>query len=202
MTYTIGRRQTHCGFCGTRFQDETGWPRDCPGCGETTWRNPLPVAVILLPVRRTDGPAGLVVVRRDIEPARGELSLPGGYVEAGESWQQAAVRELSEETGLTADPTDVTLFGAASTYGTLNVFALLPPRREVDLPASAPTAEVTEWLVVYEPITLAFDTQTEAMADWFALATSDNDRGANRRDGGTDTFRAAGFPGSVTPRPW
>ena len=47
-----------------------------------------------------DGRTGVVVIRRDIEPFRGELALPGGFIETGESWREAAVRELSEETGL------------------------------------------------------------------------------------------------------
>ncbi len=57
--------------------------------------NPLPVAVMLVPAA-----GGLVVIRRGIEPAKGLLALPGGYINLGESWQQAAARELFEETGI------------------------------------------------------------------------------------------------------
>jgi 8-oxo-dGTP diphosphatase len=169
MGYSLGRRQTHCGFCGTRYAADAAWPRDCTGCGETTWSNPLPVAVALLPVRCPDG-SGLVVVRRDIEPARGELALPGGYVEVGETWQEAAVRELWEETGLTAEAGRVTLFGAESTPRTISIFALLPPVEHQALPVSAPTSEATEWLVTTRAIPLAFPTHTTAMASWFDTA--------------------------------
>lgn len=41
----------------------------------------------------------LVVVRRNNEPGKGLLGLPGGYHMRGETWQQAGVRELWEETG-------------------------------------------------------------------------------------------------------
>jgi ADP-ribose pyrophosphatase YjhB (NUDIX family) len=43
----------------------------------------------------------LLVVRRGHAPGRGLWSVPGGRVERGESVEQAAVREVAEETGLT-----------------------------------------------------------------------------------------------------
>jgi len=160
---------SHCSYCGTAYPTGLGWPRDCPGCGETTWRNPLPVAVVLLPVLVIAG-TGLVVVRRDIEPARGELALPGGFIEIGESWQEAAVRELREETGLPADAAEVTLFQVTSTPGTINIFGLLPARDAALLPASAPTEEATEWLVLTKPRQLAFPTHSDALATYLASA--------------------------------
>ncbi|TDC78585.1 NUDIX domain-containing protein [Streptomyces hainanensis] len=166
MAYTYGRTITHCPYCGGAYLADAGWPRDCPGCGETSWANPVPVAVAVLPVRDA-GRTGLVVVRRDIEPCRGELALPGGYMEVGESWQQAAVRELREETGLIAGAEDVTLFGVHGAERTLNLFALLPPRDAGMLPAPAATPEASEWLVVHEPVPLAFPTHTEVVKAFF-----------------------------------
>lgn len=160
---------SHCTYCGTAYPQGLDWPRTCVGCGEITWRNPLPVAVVLLPVH-TGEQTGLVVVRRDIEPARGELALPGGFIEIGETWQEAAVRELREETGLLADAADAALFHVASTHGTINIFALLPPRAAADLPPSTRTEEATEWLVLTQPQELAFPTHTQAFADYFASA--------------------------------
>ena len=42
----------------------------------------------------------LLLVRRGRGPAAGEWSVPGGYVELGETLQVAVVREVLEETGL------------------------------------------------------------------------------------------------------
>ncbi|MGS2618757.1 NUDIX domain-containing protein [Micromonospora sp. LZ34] len=81
----------------------------------------------------------MVVVRRDIEPARGLLALPGGFVEYGEEWNDALVRELREETGLLADAADARLFAvhSAPAGGTMMVFGELPERRAEELPPSA-----------------------------------------------------------------
>jgi 8-oxo-dGTP diphosphatase len=164
-------QHSHCSYCGTAYPQGMPWPRTCVGCGEITWSNPIPVAVALLPVRVADGTTGLVVVRRDIEPARGQLALPGGFIEAGESWQQAAVRELREETGLDDDPAQVSLVDVASTPGlSILIFGLLPVRDAADLPPSAPTEEATEWLVITAPQPLAFPTHTAVVRDWFARA--------------------------------
>jgi 8-oxo-dGTP diphosphatase len=164
-------QHSHCSYCGVAYAADAPWPRVCVGCGETTWRNPLPVAVALLPVDTADGRRGLVVVRRDIEPGRGLLGLPGGFIELGESWREAAVRELFEETTITADADDVRLFDVHSTpSGMILVFGLLPPRAVGDLPAVAPTPEATEWLIATEPLQLAFPTHTRAMADYFSAA--------------------------------
>ncbi|GIJ24857.1 NUDIX hydrolase [Micromonospora qiuiae] len=164
---------SHCSYCGTVYPAEAGWPRLCVACGETVWRNPLPVAVALLPVRTPSG-LGVVVVRRDIEPARGLLALPGGFIEYGEQWQDALVRELREETGLLADPADAELVAvhSAPAGGTMMIFGKLPVRPIEELPPSAPTAEATEWLVLTEPTELAFTTHTRVLADFFARRTS------------------------------
>jgi 8-oxo-dGTP diphosphatase len=163
-------QHSHCSYCGTAYPADAPWPRICPGCTETTWRNPLPVAVLMLPVRTGPDTTGLVVVRRDIEPARGLLALPGGFIETGETWQEAAVRELREEAGLTGDPAQVRLVDVVSTYGTINIFGRLPAVDASDLPLSAPTEEATEWLVLTAPAPLAFPSHTDLAAAYFASA--------------------------------
>jgi 8-oxo-dGTP diphosphatase len=166
------QQHSHCSYCGAAFPQGAGWPRECAACGRTTWRNPLPVAVALVPVRTAAGPVGLVVVRRTIEPGYGQLGLPGGFMEVGEDWRQATVRELREETGIPAEAAEVRLFDVHSTPTTHNllVFGLLPQREAADLPEVAATEESSEWLVLTEPTELAFSTHTQAMADYFASA--------------------------------
>ncbi|UQX00167.1 NUDIX domain-containing protein [Streptomyces sp. RerS4] len=157
----------HCSTCGVAF-DTASWPRTCAACGAVTYRNPLPVAIALLPVEDADG-TGLVVITRTIEPALGGVALPGGFIDFGEDWREAVVRELREETGIEAPAEDVSLADVLSSpAGHILVFGLLPTRPTSALPASTATDETTGWHVLRTPTDLAFPLHTQAAATWFA----------------------------------
>jgi 8-oxo-dGTP diphosphatase len=68
----------------------------CPRCGYifSRYRNPLPAVDIIIEYQGQ----GLVLIERQ-KPPHG-WALPGGFVEYGESLEEAAVREAREETGL------------------------------------------------------------------------------------------------------
>lgn len=156
-------RNTHCSYCGRRYADDAAWPRLCAGCGETSYVNPTPVAVILVPV---DG--GLLTVRRAIEPRVGKLALPGGYINAGETWQQAGAREVFEETGVSIDPAGIVDFRVMSVPGDkVLIFGLARPLTAV--PALVHTnPEVSELVILRDPEPLAFPSHTKVMEAYFA----------------------------------
>ena len=160
----------HCGSCGTPYSAETAtaWPRTCAACGATAYRNPLPVAVALLPVTDTQG-GGLVVITRTIPPQLGGIALPGGFVDHTEDWRHAVVRELREETGIDAHEQEVRLADAMSSPdGHLLLFGLLPPRPAAALPPSVPTDETDGYDVLRTARELAFPLHTRAAHAWFA----------------------------------
>ncbi|UOD80689.1 NUDIX hydrolase [Paenarthrobacter ureafaciens] len=59
---------------------------------------PVTVDIVALTVR--GGELCVLLITRLIEPFRGRLALPGGFVLAGEDLVEAAIRELGEETGV------------------------------------------------------------------------------------------------------
>ncbi len=78
----------------------------CPHCGKTTDRylSPSPTVDVII---ETGG--GIVLIKRK-NPPHG-WAIPGGFVDYGESVEQAAIREAKEETGL-----DVCLSGLIGVY--------------------------------------------------------------------------------------
>ena len=68
---------------------------ECPKCGHhfRSFKNPLPTVDIII---ETMG--GIVLIERKNKPFG--WALPGGFLDYGESLEQAAVREAFEETGL------------------------------------------------------------------------------------------------------
>lgn len=157
------KKNSHCSYCGHPFPEGQPWPRTCGRCGSTSFVNPLPVAVVLLPV---DG--GLLLVRRSIEPQKGRLALPGGFMGLGETWQEAGARELLEETGVRIDPAELQDFRVLSApEGLLLVFGLARERSSSELPAFVQNQEASECALLHEPQELAFPLHTRVAREYF-----------------------------------
>jgi 8-oxo-dGTP diphosphatase len=110
---------------------------------------------------------GVVLVRRRNPPAG--WALPGGFVDYGESVEQAAVREALEETGLTVE-----LYGLLGVYSdpgrdprqhTMSVVFLAYPLDPSGLTAGDDAAEVAWFPVGKWPTPLAFD-HAEILGDF------------------------------------
>lgn len=112
---------SYCPRCATAMgmAAEHGVMRPtCPSCAYIWYRNPVPAAGVIL-VR--DG--CVLLVRRKFEPRAGWWCLPAGFMEAGETPEQSAVRELQEETGVIAQLTG--LFGVYAGFDDPRVRAVL-----------------------------------------------------------------------------
>ena len=155
------RPHRFCPYCG-RALPGGPWPRTCHRCAQSSYLNPAPVVVLLLPVG-----TGLLAVRRGIDPGRGQLALPGGFIDLGESWQQACARELAEETGVRIGPDEVSLLDVQSTERHLLVLGKGPHLDVNRLPPFVANAECTERLVLTAPAELAFPLHTQAARRFF-----------------------------------
>lgn len=157
-------RNSHCSFCGAAFSEGQPWPRQCASCAQTSYLNPLPVSVVLVPVG-----SGLLLVERAVHPHVGKLALPGGYIGIGESWQQAGAREVLEETGVTVDPDGIREFRVRSAPdGTVLIFGLAQPLAARSLPPFTANDEAAARVVMDQAVDLAFSLHTEVMAVYFA----------------------------------
>jgi 8-oxo-dGTP diphosphatase len=161
---------TFCHFCGAKHTEKK-FPKTCGACREITWRNPTPVVVAIV---RTLG-SGLLTVRRDIEPEKGELAFPGGYVDFGESWQEAAAREVFEETSelVKLAPEDFSLL-TIETASNKNLLIFCACKTKiVNLDEGdcreifKPNSEVSELKILRAPIKMAWKTHQEFAYAYF-----------------------------------
>jgi ADP-ribose pyrophosphatase YjhB (NUDIX family) len=65
---------------------------------EPTYRNPAPTVDLIIEIKDERGKEGIILIERKNPPPG--WALPGGFVDYGESLEQAAVREAEEETSL------------------------------------------------------------------------------------------------------
>ena len=154
-----------CTYCGTRYPRTAVWPITCHSCGITNYLNPIPVVVLLVPVGK-----GLVVARRNIEPQRGTLVLPGGYLDLGETWQDGALRELHEETGILILAEEITLYDVSNGLDNTLVISGLAKKQPLSCLKPFSSEETQETGIIEEPINLGFPLHNLLVQRYFAEA--------------------------------
>lgn len=158
-------------------------PRYCPICaGELVWRQPPSEdrprwvcgsceyifyqnpKVVAATIPTLAGRA--VLLRRGIEPRRGAWTFPGGFMELGETVEEAAIRETKEETGL-----DVALDGLINLYSRpeVGIVVAVFHARVIggERRLSVETLELADYLPTDIPWPeLAFQSTHWALRDW------------------------------------
>jgi NAD+ diphosphatase len=93
------RRHRFCANCGAPSEPrDGGHQRDCPSCGVSHFPRTDPVVI----VRVTDGGDRLLLGRQARWPA-GRFSVLAGFVEPGETLEEAVRREVLEESGVAVE---------------------------------------------------------------------------------------------------
>lgn len=105
----------------------------CDHCGYAAYFNPKPVAGAV----PFDAEGRVILLRRGFDPGRGQWTFPGGFVDLGESVEQAAHREVDEELGMAIELTGlIGVYSRADDRVVLIVYAA----RALGEPGTSPEA--------------------------------------------------------------
>lgn len=133
----------------------------CPRCPFVNWNNPVPVAVVIVPTLSGE----VVLVRRKRDPGAGFWALPGGFVEPYESPDDAAAREVWEETGVHVIIERLLSVKLARGRNELVFFYLAAPTDERPV-ESEETLEVRAFAESQLPLDMAFPLHTNVLTEW------------------------------------
>ena len=154
-----------CQRCGNALSEKRIEQKSrpyCPSCGHIVFLDPKVAAVVL-----ASKDSKLVLVRLAVEPELGRWSFPSGYVDRGEAVEDAAVREVKEETGL-----DVRLRCLVGLYSsTANPIVLAVYAADVTGGSMRPGHD-TQDVALYSPDelpSLPFPHDDQILADWRAI---------------------------------
>jgi ADP-ribose pyrophosphatase YjhB (NUDIX family) len=94
-----------CGWCGKPAEQRAASNESCArivceACGHTTIGGKQHASPALLVLVLIFAQEELLLIKRGIPPFEGKWAAPGGFVEAGESLESTAIREVREEVGV------------------------------------------------------------------------------------------------------
>jgi len=88
-------RHRHCAQCGAKTEiAKGGWQRNCPSCGAQHFPRTDPVTIMLAEYE------GKLMLGRGLGWPEGRFSALAGFVEPGETIEEAVAREVFEESGV------------------------------------------------------------------------------------------------------
>jgi ADP-ribose pyrophosphatase YjhB (NUDIX family) len=152
-----------CPRCGQQAQVDYPRSISCPHCGYGAYYNPKPVAAAI-PVT-TDG--RIILLKRGFDPGKDLWTFPGGFVDLGESVEEAAQREAQEELEI-----DLALTGLVGVYSrpqdrvVLIVFAATTTQPPQITPEAIKVTPFKPEEIPWQE--LAFWSTTQALRDFLA----------------------------------
>ncbi len=162
-----------CPRCGTAVgEPPEGERASCSRCEFVWYRDPKVAAGVLV-ARPAEGGGGLelLLVRRNHAPALGRWAFPSGFVDAGEVVEDAALREVFEETGVTARLDG--LIGVYSEAGNDVVFVAYAGTHLEGEAAAGDEAFEVGWFAPDALPELAFPHDDQIVSDWRATVRFD-----------------------------
>ena len=87
----------YCPICGSKhFVVDTVSSKKCEDCGFIFYMTQSTATAAFILNEKNE----LLVERRGVDPGKGTLDLPGGFVNLNETAEEGLKREIEEETGL------------------------------------------------------------------------------------------------------
>ena len=131
----------------------------CDSCGAVVFLDPKLAVVVI--VSREDR---ILMVKRDIEPMMGRWSFPSGYVDRGEVVEEAAVREVREETSVEVKLDR--LLGVYSGRDAPVVLIAYAARVTGGSATAGDETQAVEWFALDDLPPLPFPHDEAIMSDW------------------------------------
>ena len=159
------REWKYCPWCSTPLVETYVFGANhmaCPNCEFIYF--PRPNLVVMVVVEHQ---GKILLGRRNMEPGRGKWTLLGGYVSKGERVEEAAVREIKEETNL-----DVQLEGLLGLYDDLDtplvlaVYSARVKNEHVELARQVDEIRELAFFSVENLPELAFPSDKQIIDDW------------------------------------
>ena len=166
MSFNFVETVRYCPQCGVPASEREvgGRPRPhCLDCQVTFFADPKVAAGVLVVHE-----GKLILQRRTIDPGRGRWSFPSGYVERGEQVEDAAAREVFEETGI-----QVRLTHLLGVYSQRNNMVVLAVYVGEPVGGTLTTCEENDAVAFFAPgdlPELAFPHDERIIAAWHAGA--------------------------------
>jgi ADP-ribose pyrophosphatase YjhB (NUDIX family) len=156
-----------CPRCGNEMGDREVYGRlrrVCPdqSCRFVQFIDPKVSAAVMA---EKDG--RVLLVKRRMDPARGSWCFPGGFIEIGETPQEAAMRECQEESGFDVEITGLVDVYYYEDYRGSGVLIMYKGRIVGGQAAPGDDAEIVGFFSPTElPENIVFDSNRKALAAW------------------------------------
>jgi len=174
----MNKKRKFCLHCGGDIikKYEHNVLRDfCSSCHSYFYDNPLPVVSSIL-----DNSRSILLVKRNRKPFKGHWCLPTGFAETGESIEDAALRELREESGIKGKIVrllDVDSYKSRF-YGDLLFLTFVVEQTGGKLAAGDDSAKAQFWPIekipplAFRPNRRALDTYIKTKRDYWSIIDS------------------------------
>jgi len=162
----------YCPSCGKEslnWDGEKKW--SCPECNFTLYNNVAGAVAVVIRFENE-----IYLTKRNRDPKKGKLDLPGGFVDPRESAEETCKRELFEELQLEVDISNLKYLTSLPNvyqykeidYNTIDLFYEYKVQEKFQVKLDISEISEAVWISLQElnPEDLAFDSQKKFFADY------------------------------------